>query len=71
VIGELRPLFVIEMLPLTLPADVGANLAVKDVLAPAATVKGGVSPLILNPVPDALTWEIVKLAVPEFFSVTV
>lgn len=70
-IGEFGPLFTIETLPLTLPADVGANLAVNEVLNPAPSVTGVVIPLMLKPVPDAVACEIVRLAVPEFFSVIV
>jgi hypothetical protein len=71
VIGEFGPLFTMDTLPLTLPADVGENLAVNDVLWPAPSVKGVVIPLTLKPVPAALACEIVRLAVPEFVKVTV
>jgi hypothetical protein len=71
VIGEFGLLFTMDTLPLTLPADVGANLAVNDALNPAPSVTGVVIPLMLKPVPDAVACEIVKLAVPEFFNVIV
>ena len=71
VIGELGPLFTIDTLPLTLPAVVGANFAVNDVLCPAPSVNGVVIPLTLKPVPDAVACEMVRLAVPEFFNVIV
>ncbi len=60
-----------ETLPLALPAEVGENLAVNDVLCPAPSVRGVVMPLTLKPVPDAVTCETVRLAVPEFVRVTV
>jgi hypothetical protein len=69
--GELDPLLVREMDPLTLPAEVGANATLNEVLPPAAIVVGVESPLMLNPVPEALAAEIVTLAVPEFDSVMV
>src|SRR5271154_7372424 len=59
-----------DMLPLTLPAAVGENLAVSDVLCPAVSVDGAARPVMLNPVPDVLTCEIATLAVPEFVKVT-
>jgi hypothetical protein len=71
VIGELGPLFTIDTLPVTLPAEVGANFAVNDVFCPAPSVKGVAIPLMLKPVPDAVACEIVRLAVPEFVSVIV
>jgi len=42
---------VIVMLPLTLPADDGANEMEKLALCPAVSVTGVVIPLKLNPVP--------------------
>jgi hypothetical protein len=71
VIGEFGPLFTIDTLPVTLPAEVGANFAANDALCPAPSVKGVVIPLMLKPVPDAVACEIVRLAVPEFVSVIV
>lgn len=68
--GELGALLTIEMPPVALPAAVGENLAVNDVLCPAFSVNGAVSPVMLNPVPDALPAEIATLAVPEFVRVT-
>jgi hypothetical protein len=64
-------LLTIEMLPLALPADVGANFAVSVVLEPAPSVCGVVIPLMLYPAPDVVAWEMVMLAVPEFVSVIV
>ena len=55
--------------PEALPDTVGANFAVKDLVPPAATVAGTVSPVMLKPVPDALAAETVTLVVPLFVSV--
>ncbi len=71
VIGEFGPLFTIETLPLTLPAEDGANFAVKDVLCPAPRVIGVVIPLTLKPAPDAVACVMDRLAVPEFVNVIV
>lgn len=59
-----------EMLPVALPAAVGENFAAKVVVWPAARVAGTDSPVMLNPVPDALPCEMVTLAVPELVKVT-
>ena len=66
--GDPGALLVIDMLPLTLPAAVGAKAALNATLAPAATVCAE-SPVWLKPTPVTLTWEIVRLAVPVFFKV--
>ncbi len=58
------------MLPVALPAAVGENFAANVVVWPAASVAGTDSPVMLNPVPDALPCEMVMLAVPEFVRVT-
>jgi len=71
VIGEFGLLFTIDTLPLTLPAEVGENLAVNDVLCPAPSVRGVVMPVTLKPLPEAATCDTVRLAVPEFVKVTV
>jgi hypothetical protein len=71
VIGEFGPLFTIDTLPLTLPAEVGENFAVNDVLCPAPSVNGVVMPLTLKPAPVAVACEMVRLAVPEFVIVIV
>ena len=67
--GEPGALLTIEMLPVALPAVVGENLAVKDVLCPAVRVCAA-GPVMLNSVPVALPCEIATLAVPEFLRVT-
>ena len=68
-IGEPGALLVTDMLPLALPADPGANLAVTEVFWPARIVTGTVSPLMLKPGPVTLAAEIVTLAVPVFDNV--
>lgn len=68
--GEPGALLVIVALPLALPADVGANFAVNEAVEFAAIVCGSVSPVMLNPVPEALAAEMVILAVPVFDNVT-
>jgi hypothetical protein len=71
VIGEFGPLFTMDTLPLTLPAEAGENFAVNDVLCPAPSVRGVLTPLTLKPVPEAVTCDTVRLAVPEFVRVMV
>jgi hypothetical protein len=69
--GELGPLLTSEMDPLTVPAEVGANATLNEVLAPAATVVGVERPLMAKPLPDTLACEMVTLADPPFRSVMV
>lgn len=69
VIGEPGALLATEMLPETLPAVVGANVAAKVALFPALIVNGMLRPLMLKPAPDALAWVIVKDAFPVFCKV--
>ena len=59
----------IEMLPLALPAVVGANFALNVVLNPAPSASGVLSPLMLRPAPVTAAPEIVTLALPEFVNV--
>jgi hypothetical protein len=51
--GDPGALLDIDTLPVTAPAVVGANAAVKEVLCPAFNVIGA-SPLMLKPAPEAL-----------------
>jgi hypothetical protein len=69
VVGEFGALLTIEMLPLALPAEVGANLALNVVLSPAPNVRGVLNPLMLRPAPDTVALDSVMLAVPEFVNV--
>lgn len=69
-IGEPGASLEMEMLPVELPAAVGANFAVSDVFCPALIVTGTAMPLMLKPGPEALAAEIVTLAVPVLVKVT-
>src|SRR5947208_964471 len=69
--GEPEPSLVIEMLPLALPVDAGANLAAKETLWPTFIVVGSDKPVMLKPVPEVAACEIVTLAVPELVRVIV
>ena len=69
--GDPGALLAIEILPVAAPAAVGENFAVKVVVCPAESVAGTDSPVMLNPIPDALPCEIVTLAVPEFVKLMV
>ena len=64
-------LAVIEMLPVTAPAPVGANFTVNDALLPALTDAGSVTPLTENPVPLAASCVMVSVTVPVFDTVNV
>src|ERR1041385_5754829 len=55
---------VIVNVPVGLPAVVGANTTLNDLLAPAARVNGTVTPLTLYPVPVADTCETVTVVPP-------
>ena len=61
---------VMVTLPLTVPADRGANLTVKVALWPAVRVTGVEIPLRLNPVPLIPTWEIVTVEPPVLVTVS-
>ena len=67
--GEFGKLLAIEMVPLALPAVVGANFAVKEVPCAGISVTGVANPLMLKPVPDTLPEAITTLAVPVFVKV--
>ena len=60
----------IVTLPLTAPATVGLNDTLKLALWPALKVRGAVMPLTLNPVPLAVTAEIVTLLPPVLVTVS-
>jgi len=64
-------LLTIEIEPLALPADVGAKVAVKDAVEPAAIFSGVPAPLTLKAAPETEIWETVKVALPWFESETV
>lgn len=68
VVGVSERLVVTAMLPETLAVDVGVNVALKVMLLPEARVCAE-NPVTPNAVPVRLSDEIVRLAVPVFFSV--
>ena len=71
VAGELDALLARDKLPETLPAVVGAKATLKLELCPGDRVKGRVRPLTEKPPLGTVSWETVKLAVPELASLIV
>ena len=69
--GEPGALSVKVMLPVSAPAAVGANCALKERLCPAFKVVGKDNPLIPKPVPATVARLIVRLEVPLLVSFTV
>ena len=67
--GEFVALLTTVTLPDRLPADAGANVAVKEVDCPTARLSGNVIPLTLKPVPLALTCEMETLEFPVLVTV--
>jgi hypothetical protein len=57
-------------LPLVAPLAVGEKTTVNEVLWPAVSVTGNVSPLMLNPLPLAAAAEIVRLDPPVLVRVS-
>ena len=70
VVGELVALLVMETLPETLPAAVGANAIEKEVDWPAARVTGSERPLTVKPLPVTLSCDRETLPLPVFVRVT-
>jgi hypothetical protein len=68
---ELAALVTTVMLPVTLPALVGANTTLICTLWPGARFWGTVKGPVLNPGPETPTCEIVTLPLPVFVHVTV
>jgi len=66
VIGEFGALLTTVIDPVTLPAALGPNTALNVAALPAAMVNGVVIPAVLKPAPEAVTEEIVTVAVPPF-----
>lgn len=62
---------VMEMLPVTAPAVVGANLATNEVPWPGFTVIGSVNPFTEKPDPEAASCVMVSVAAPVFVTVNV
>jgi hypothetical protein len=69
--GELGALLTSVTEPVTLPAVLGPNTALKVVDLPARIVTGAVIPVVLKPAPVTLTDEIVTVALPPFVRLTV
>jgi hypothetical protein len=69
--GELGASLASETVPVTLPAEVGANTTLKVLIWPGPMLRGRVRPDVPNPAPATLALEIVTLAVPPFCSVMV
>jgi len=70
-VGELLALLVTEMLPVSVPAPVGAKLVLMLMLIPAFRVNGNEDPVNVNPAPVTVACEIVTLLVPLFLIITV
>jgi hypothetical protein len=66
VVGELGALLTSCIDPVTLPAALGPNTASNVAALPAAMVTGAVIPVVLKPVPETVTEEIVTVALPPF-----
>jgi len=64
-VGVADALLTMEMLPEVAPTDAGRKFAMTVVFCPALTLKGGEYPPTVNAVePDAVTWVMLKVAVP-------
>src|SRR2546426_1178129 len=61
VVGESVALLTTVTLPVKLPEVAGLKITLKVVLCPAPKVSGGVRPMVVNPTPEALIWEMVTL----------
>ncbi len=70
VAGDSVALLVIVTVPLSAAAAVGVNVRVKVTVCPGVIVTGGVTPLVVKPVPVTATFEIVRLELPVLESVT-
>ncbi len=66
--GELLALLVSVILPVKLPAVVGAKVTLKVAVLPAVKVSGSKSPLMLKPAPDTEDFETVMAAPPRLLS---
>ena len=69
--GEFGALLTMDTAPLTFPDPCGAYCTLKFPLWPGANVSGSDSPARLSPLPVTVACEIVRFAVPLFFSCTV
>lgn len=71
VTSETVPLFAREAVPVTLPLVAGLKLTLNEVLWPAASTSGRISPLNANSDPLVLAAEIVMLCPPGLLAVIV
>jgi hypothetical protein len=69
-VGELEALLTSETLPEAIPAAVAPNFTTRLPDCPGASVSGKLNPLMLNPGPTTRPSETLRLAVPEFVTVT-
>ena len=68
--GELGALLTIEMLPDTVPTEVGKKVTVIVVCCPAVIFKGSENPLAVKKgEPVSVTWVILSVAVPVFLMI--
>jgi hypothetical protein len=68
--GEFVALLATETLPVALPAEAGAKVAVKVAVCPGVRISPDGTPVALKPAPETVTFEIVILELPAFVSVT-
>src|SRR6266478_5496450 len=69
--GEFVALLLTETLPVTLPADSGANVTVKIAVSPGARARPTGSPPAPKPGPETMTFEMVTSESPELVNRTV
>src|SRR5712691_4075558 len=69
--GEFVALLVTETLPVTLPADSGANVTVRSAVSPGTRVRPTGSPPASKPGPETMTFEMVTSESPELVNRTV
>jgi hypothetical protein len=68
--GEFVALLVTVTLPVTLPVAAGTKVTLKVAVCPGVRMVPADTPPALNPAPEMVTFEIVKLELSEFVSVT-
>src|SRR3989442_1401427 len=70
VVGELEASLTNETVPVRFVAVWGAKVTLNAALWPGSTVTGSVSPVMLNPDPEAVAWDSVRLAAPVLLMAT-
>jgi hypothetical protein len=70
VVGEFVALLVAVTLPVALPVAAGAKVTFKVAVCPGVRVVPVGTPLTLKPAPETVMFEIARLELPEFVSVT-